>query len=60
MEVPRLGVQSELQLRAYATATGTDSKSELQLAAFAGSSTHRQRPGIETTSSLILVRFLTC
>ena len=50
MEVPRLGVKSELQLRelpAYTTAPGN-----------AGSSTHQVRPGIELTTSWFLVGFV--
>ena len=46
--VPRLGVRSELQLLAYAAAHGN-----------ARSLIHWARPGIEPTSSWILVRFLT-
>ena len=48
MEVPRLGVESELQLSTYATAHGK-----------AGSSTHWARPGIQPTSSWMLVGFIT-
>ena len=44
MEVPRLGVKSELQLLAYATAHSN-----------AGSLTHSEKPGIEPMSSWILV-----
>ena len=47
MEVPRLGVQLELQLLAYATAHGN-----------AGPLTHSARPGIKPTSSWILVGFV--
>ena len=47
MEVPRLGVESELQLLAYTTAYHNT-----------GSLTHRVRPGIEHTSSWMLVRFI--
>ena len=57
MEVPRLGVESELQLQVYAIVTG----SELHLwpattAAFgiAGPLTHWARPGIKPSSSQIL------
>ena len=46
MEVPRLEVESELQLPAYATAYDND-----------GSLTHRARPGIKPASSWMLVRF---
>ena len=62
MEVPRLGVELELQLPAYATtkalgiravsATCTTAHSD------AGSLTHRVRPGIKLASSWILVRFI--
>ena len=49
MEVPRLGVgvESELQLHAYARAHGK-----------AGSLTHWVVPGIEPVSSWILVQFI--
>ena len=47
MEVPRLGVKLELQLPAYTTAHGN-----------AGSLTHRTRSGIESTTSWIVVRFV--
>ena len=47
MKVPRLQVQSELQLQAYTTAI-----------AMQDSLTYQVRPGIEPTSSWILVRFL--
>ena len=56
VEVPRLGVQSELQprqigalSRTYTTAHGN-----------ARSLTHRVRPGIEPASSWILVRLVNC
>ena len=48
MEVPRLGVEPELQLPAYATAHVN-----------ARSLTHCVRPGVEPTSSWIPVRFVT-
>ena len=48
MEVPRLWVKLELQLQAYTTAHGN-----------AGSLTHSARPGIELSSSWILVGFVT-
>ena len=47
MEVPRLGVRSELQLLAYTTAQGNS-----------GSLTHSVRPGIKPVSSWILVVFV--
>ena len=49
MEVPRLGVESELQLVAYATATATTRPGPLTPCA---------RPGIEPASAWILVRFV--
>ena len=60
MEVPRLGVESELQLPAYATAT----RSELCLTyttahGNTGSLTHWVRPGIRPASSWTLVGFVT-
>ena len=48
MEVPRLGVKSELQLLAYSHSHSN-----------AGSLTHQARPEIEPLSSWILVGFLT-
>ena len=48
MEVPRVGIESELQLPAYTTAHVT-----------ARSLTHRAGPGIESASSWIVVRFIT-
>ena len=47
MEVPRLGVESELKLPAYTTAHGN-----------AGSLTHWVRPGIEPEASWFLVGFI--
>ena len=55
-EVPSLGVESELQLLAYTTATATPDPSIAH--GNAGSLTHRVRPGIEPESSWILVRFV--
>ena len=61
MEVPKLGVESELQLLAYTTATATWDPSSIC------DPYHRSwqcripdplRPGIEPTSSWILVRFI--
>ena len=60
MEVPRLGVEWELQLSAYATAIATatpDPGSIFDL--YHSLQQHWGRPGIEPTSSQILVRFLT-
>ena len=63
MEVLRLGVKLELQLPAYTTATAMQDPScifDLHTAhGNAGSLTHRARPGIESASSWILVRFST-
>ena len=50
MEVPRPGVESELQLLAYTTATAHSNAKSL---------THWAKPGIEPTSSWILVSFIT-
>ena len=58
MEVPSLGVESELQLPAYATATAAqDPSCVYNLHGKVGSLT--PEPGIEPTSSWILVRFVT-
>ena len=62
MEVPRLGVESELYLPAYATATAIPdwSPSATYTAAHdnARSLTHSTRPGIKHTPPWILVGFL--
>ena len=57
MEVPRLGVESELQLLAYDTATSTQDQSHVcDLHHSSGQhQTHWARPGIEPASSWILV-----
>jgi len=55
--VPRLGVELELQLPAYTTATATFPTP--QLTAFTEYLTHWVRPGIEPASSWVLVRFVT-
>ena len=65
MEVPRLRVESELQLQVYTTATATRDLSrvcDLYAAAHGKvrSLTHWGRPGIEPTSSWVLVGFMTC
>ena len=62
MEVPRLGVESKLQLLAYTTVTATwDPNHVCNLHHTAhgnvGSLNH-SRPGIEPMSSWILVRFV--
>ena len=63
MEVPRPGVELELQLLAYATATAMpDLRSVCDLhhsSGNAGSLIHWARPGIEPASSWILVSFVT-
>ena len=60
MEVPRLEVESELQLPAHTTATATQDPTPHATYTTAhsnvGSLTHRARPGIEPASSWILVR----
>ena len=62
MEVPKLGVESELQLPAYTTATATPNLSHVCHLHY--SSGQRQilnswaKPGIELASSWILVRFV--
>ena len=62
MEVLRLGVESELQVLATAIATATRDQSCFcnlhHTHGNAGSLTHWARPGIEPTSSWILVRFV--
>ena len=62
MEVPRLGVKSELQLPAYATATAIQDPSFIcNLTTAHGNTrslTQLVRPGIQPTSSWILVRFV--
>jgi len=62
MEVPRLEVQSELQLPAYTTATPTwdptVSVTYTTTHGSAGSLTHWVRPGIEPATSWLLVRFV--
>ena len=60
MEVPRLGVESELRLPAYATATGDLSHICNLHCSFQQhrSLTNRARPGIEPASSGILVGFV--
>ena len=65
MEVLRLGVESELQLLAYTTATAMPDPSQAASATYttahgnAGSLTHLTRPRIEPTSSWILIGFVT-
>ena len=63
MDVPRLGVQWELQLPAYTTATATQDLSGIcdlhhHSSGDAWSPTHRAMPGIEPKSSWILVGFI--
>ena len=63
MEVPRLGVESELYLPAYTTATATQDSSHIRAVTYTtahsntGPLTHWARPGIEPASSWIPVRF---
>ena len=62
MEVPRLGVELELPLPAYTTATATampDSRGVYGLTATLDPLTPCVGPGIKPTSSWILVRFFT-
>ena len=62
MEVPRLGVESELQLPAYATATqcqiGAESATYTTAHGNTEWLTHWARPGIKPASSWILVGFV--
>ena len=62
MEVPWLGVKSELQLLAYATATatrdGSSSATHTAVHSNTRSLTHRVRPGIKATFSWILAGFV--
>ena len=60
MEVPKLGVQSQLQPPAYTTATAmSDLSCILDLHGNTGFLTHWARPGIKSELSWILVEFLT-
>ena len=60
MEGPRLGIESELQLLTYTTATATATwESTPQLTSNSKSLTHWARPGIEPMASWIPVRFIT-
>ena len=62
MDLPRLGVQLELQLPAYAAATAIQYLSHICVYTTArgntGSLTYQARPGIEPTSSRILVKLV--
>ena len=62
MEVPRLGVELELQPPAYTTATATQDPSHAwdqhHSSGNDGSSTHWVKPGIEPASLRMLVRFV--
>ena len=60
MEVPRLGVKSELQLPAYATATAMPDLSRICDLHHGNtrSLTHWATPGIEPATSWFLVRFV--
>ena len=57
MQIPRLGVELELQMLAYTTATATPDPS-LASRGNTGSMTHWTRPGIKLASSWILVGFI--
>ena len=61
MEVPRLGVKSDLEPLVYTTATAmpdlSASATYTTVHGNAGSLTHGVRPGIEPASSWILVGF---
>ena len=59
MEVPRVEVESELQLPAYTTVAATPDPATSVTHTTACSITQWARPGIEPTSSWILIRFLT-
>ena len=63
MKVPRLGVESKLQLPAYVTATATQDLSTSVTCTTAHGNArylnHRVRPGIESISSWILAGFIT-
>ena len=63
MEIPRLGIKSELQLPAYATATAMPDLScvfDYSTAhSNARSLTHGAEPGIQPASSWILIVFVT-
>ena len=64
METPRLGVELEVQLQAYATATATWDPSHVYNLHHSSTAmpdpqpTHQMRPGIEPASSGTLVRFI--
>ena len=59
VEVPRLGVKSELQLIGTATATATaSSATDTEAHSNTGSLTHWAKPVIKPASSWILVRFV--
>ena len=62
MEVSRLGVELELQLLAYTTATVMQDPNHVYTTSHdnTGSLTPWVRPGIKSTSSWILVRFVNC
>ena len=60
MEVPRLGVEWELQLPAYAIATATPDPSHVCDLHNSSWQCQILRPGIEPDSSCILVKFVNC
>ena len=62
MEIPSLGVKSELQLLAYTTGIAVPDPNHIfnLLCSLQQCRTHWARPGMEPESSWILVGFLTC
>ena len=59
MEVPRLGVELDLQVLAYITATAIPDPAYTVAQSNARSLTYWVRPGIEPVSSWVLVGFIT-
>ena len=59
MEVPRLGVELELQLPAAATARAKQDRSHITAQSNTGSLTHGAGPEIKPKSAWILVGFIT-
>ena len=60
MEVPKLGVKSDPQPPAIATATATPDPSYATACSNSGSLIHWMRRGIESASSWILVKYIAC
>ena len=58
MQVPRLGVESEPQLRAYTTATATQDLSPVCKLHHSSTAHSALRPGIKPVSSSLLGRFV--